>query len=118
MNSYRELAVWKKGMGLAKSVYTATGSFPDQEKFGLSSQMRRAAVSIPSNIAEGNARRSTADYVRFLNIAQGSCAELETQVLISADLGFLVETEAKVLVQTTDEIGRMLTGLVRSLKTP
>ena len=102
-------------MALAKDVYQATTAFPDNEKFGLISQMRRAAVSIPSNLAEGHARSSTAELRQFVSIALGSVTELETQVLLSADLGYL-QTDAKQnLLTRLDVIDKMLYGLRKAL---
>ncbi|MBK9712038.1 MAG: four helix bundle protein [Kouleothrix sp.] len=115
VKSYRDLEVWQKSVVLTKAVYQATGSFPTQEKFGLVNQMRRAAVSIPSNIAEGHARSSTLEYKRFISIAMGSVAELDTQMIISADLGFLDESARDDLLQQLNDIGRMLRGLHQAL---
>jgi four helix bundle protein len=92
----------------------ATQRFPDSERFGLTSQIRRAAVSIPSNIAEGNARHSVADYLRFLTMARGSLAELETQLILSSDLGFLEDPSP--LLNSLDEVKRILQGLIQSLR--
>src|SRR5579859_7016456 len=86
--SYHDLLVWKKGISLAKAVYKLTAEFPPEEKFGLISQMRRAAVSVPSNIAEGQARNTTGEFVQFISHAEGSLAELDTQLVLSAELGF------------------------------
>jgi four helix bundle protein len=115
VKSYRDLEVWQKGIVLTKNVYQATGEFPAEEKFGLVSQMRRAAVSIPSNIAEGHARSSTADFQRFIMIAMGSVAELETQIIISVDLGLFSPTVSSNLLEQLDDIGRMLRGLHQAL---
>src|ERR1700752_2982669 len=96
--SYRDLVAWKKAMALARLVYEVTSGFPKSETFGLMSQMRRAAVSIPSNIAEGQARHSKREFTHFLRNTRGSLAELETQTLLSKDLGYLTEDQAnKVL---------------------
>ncbi len=113
--SYQDLDVWKKGLAIAKFMYQATANFPVDERFGLTNQMRRAAVSIPSNIAEGHARLSTAEFQRFISIAMGSIAELETQILLSADLGFLTEAITQEALRQLDEIGKMARGLHRSL---
>jgi four helix bundle protein len=115
VKSYRDLEVWQKGVVLTKNIYQATGGFPAEEKFGLVSQMRRAAVSIPSNIAEGHARSSTAEFQRYIMIAMGSVAELETQIIISVDLGFLSATVRSNLLEQLDDIGRMLRGLHQAL---
>src|SRR4051794_3935243 len=114
--SYRNLEVWQIAMALAKQIYESTAAFPKDERFGLVNQMRRAAVSIPSNIAEGHARSSTAEFQRFISIAMGSVAELETQALLSQDLGFLSIDQQQPLLQQLDQIGKMLRGLHRSLE--
>lgn len=115
MGSYMELLVWQKGIDLVKEVYANTAEFPQSETFGLTSQIRRAAVSIPSNIAEGNGRASRADYLRFLSISNGSCNELETQLIIAAELGFLAAAQCDALLQKTNEVGKMLNGLINRL---
>jgi four helix bundle protein len=102
-------------MDLVVRVYKATEEFPRREMFGLTNQVRRAAVSIPSNIAEGQARDTTRDFVRFLTIARGSLQELETQVLIASRLDFLGEPDRADLVGRIQEVGRLLGGLLRSL---
>jgi four helix bundle protein len=115
--SYRDLEVWRKALSLAKDVYNATGAYPKDEKFGLVSQMRRAAVSVPSNLAEGHARSGGGEFKHFVSIAMGSVAELETQVILSKDLGYLNEPQCRVLMERLDIIGKMLRGLHRSLST-
>jgi four helix bundle protein len=115
--SYKSLIVWQKSILLVKLVYQLTKAFPNEEKFGLISQIRRAAVSIPSNIAEGQARRTTGDYVRFVSIAEGSLAELETQLIISIDLGFCTEIETGECFGILTEVRKMLNALRRSLMT-
>ena len=90
----RDLLVWQKGMVLAKEIYRITRAFPSEERFGLVSQMRRAAVSIPSNIAEGQARRTTNEFIQFISQAEGSVAELDTQLTLSSDLGYCVVDQA------------------------
>jgi four helix bundle protein len=112
--AHHNLEAWQQAMKLVKTIYAATASFPKSELYGLTSQLRRAAVSIPSNIAEGAARESTPEFLRFLMIARGSLSELETQLLISADLGFLniVESLKKDLYQVT----ALLDGLIKSLR--
>jgi len=112
---YSELVVWQKAMDLVTEIYKITATFPGDERFGLSSQVRRAAVSVPSNIAEGHGRKSTASYLNFLSIACGSLMELETQIQIAARLDFIQEDKAIALLVQTDEIGKMLNGLKRSL---
>ncbi len=111
----KQLAVWQKSVGLCKTLYQATHSFPDEERFGLTAQMRRAGVGIPSNLAEGRGRGSRADYRQFVVIARGSACELETQVIIAQELGFLHAADADALLEQIREIIRMLNGLVRSL---
>jgi len=110
-SSYRDLLVWQKARVLAKEIYVLTRSFPRSETFGLVSQMRRTAVSIPSNIAEGQGRWTRPDYRHFLLIARGSTFELETQITIAADIGYLDDPDA--LIERTSEIARMLNGLLR-----
>ncbi len=113
--SYRDLEVWKKGMALAKDIYQATAGFPKDESFGLVNQMRRAAVSVPSNLAEGHARLSAGEFRRFVSIPMGSVAELETQIMLSADLGYLNDEVTSHLLEQLDAIGKMLRGLHESL---
>lgn len=113
--SYRDLQVWQKGMVLAKAIYAMTKPFPAEEKFGLVSQMRRAAISIPSNIAEGLARKSTAEFVHFISNAEGSLAELDTQLTLSADLGFCKAANVQEAFGLISELKKMLNGLRRSL---
>ncbi len=115
IKSYKDLTVWQKAMQLVVDCYRMTSQFPRNEEFGLQSQMRRAAVSIPSNIAEGNVRRSSAEYCRFLCIALGSTAELETQTELARRLGFIAESDAGQLVDACQEVGRMLNGLRGSI---
>ena len=103
-------------MDLVIAIYRATEGFPAKEQFGLTSQMRRAAVSVPSNIAEGQGRSATADYVRFLRIARGSLQEIETQVELSRRLGYLADNKAEELQEKSAEICRILAGLIRSLE--
>ncbi|MEW6679300.1 MAG: four helix bundle protein [Pseudomonadota bacterium] len=103
------LDAWKEAMALVKMVYTVTQSFPKDELYGLTNQMRRAAVSVPSNIAEGAARNSKKEFVQFLSIARGSLSELETQLLISADLGYL-DGKHDVFAKA-DRVSRLMTGL-------
>ncbi len=103
-------------MALVLDVYRCTQAYPKIETYGLTSQLRRAAVSVPSNIAEGQARRSTGEFKQFLGNAKGSLAEVETQVLISRDLGYLENHVTEKLLEATAEIGRMLNGLLAALK--
>jgi len=115
MRPHKKLNVWKKSIEFVTKIYKVTESFPDSEKFGLISQIRRSAVSIPSNISEGAARSSKKEFIQFLSIAQGSTSELETQLIISNNLGFL-KTENIHLLNELDEISRMIIGLIRTLK--
>ena len=116
LKSYRELIVWQKSMELNKIVYMHTASFPKEEVFGLTSQMRRASVSVSSNIAEGQARNSTGEFIHFLGIAKGSLAELETLVILSQDLKYMKKENATNLLNLSAEINKMLHGLVKSLR--
>ncbi len=113
---YKDLLVWQKGMTLAKDVYNVTRGFPRDEKFGLVSQMRRAAVSIPSNIAEGQARKTTNEFVQFISHSEGSVAELETQLLLSAELGFCNQSKATEILALLAELRKMLNALRRTLQ--
>ncbi|HEV2803413.1 MAG TPA: four helix bundle protein [Chthoniobacterales bacterium] len=113
--NYKDLVVWQKGIASAKAIYQLTSTFPAEEKFGLVSQMRRAAVSIPSNIAEGQARHTTGEFIQFISHAEGSTAELETQLILSIELGFATQEHAKPHFILLDEIRRMLNGLRRKL---
>jgi len=113
--SYKDLVVWQKGIALAKLVYRLTESFPSAEKFGIVAQMRRAAVSIPSNIAEGQARRTTGEFVQFISHAEGSVAELDTQLILSIELKFCSDTATDSTFALISEIRRMLNALRRKL---
>lgn len=115
IRSYRDLLVWQKGMELAKAIYVLSRPFPKAETFGLTSQMRRAAVSIPSNIAEGYGRHSKADYTRFLNIAMGSLCELQTQLELATALEMANNESATPVMSSTLELERMLSSLIRKL---
>jgi four helix bundle protein len=116
MHRYKELKVWQKSMGLAKMLYEITEGFPPKERFGLTSQIRRNAVSIPSNIAEGAGRNTNKSFCHFLSISQGSLFELETQLLISKDLKYVTEKVLEEIMQLIKEIGNMLFSLQRKLK--
>nr|WP_255346722.1 four helix bundle protein [Synechococcus sp. PCC 7336] len=105
-------------MNLAVKIYAATRSFPAEEKFGITSQIRRAATSIPANIAEGQARKTTGEFLQSLGIARGSLAELETFIILSAKLDYLTLTNSENLLNACTEIGKMLRGLMKSLSTP
>ncbi|HQS38434.1 MAG TPA: four helix bundle protein [Methylotenera sp.] len=116
IKSYRDLQVWRLAINLSTEVYATTSSFPKNEIFGLCSQLQRAAVSVASNIAEGHARESTKEYLRFISIALGSLAELETQFIISNNLNYINQVNLDGILEKTSEIGRMLRGLQKSLK--
>ena len=113
--NYKDLVVWQKGIALAKAIYQLTSKFPAEEKFGLVSQMRRAAISIPSNIAEGQARHTTGEFIQSISHAEGSTAELETQLILSIELDCVAKDHAKTHFVLVDEIRRMLNGLRRKL---
>jgi four helix bundle protein len=113
--SYRDLAVWQRAMDLVALVYKLTASLPREEKYGLISQLQRAAVSIPSNIAEGHARESTKEFLRYLLLSRGSMAELETQLLLCQKLELLSAKDVEGALVASNEIGRMIRGLQVSL---
>ena len=113
---YKELIVWQRAMDLTAEVYRLTKTMPKDELYGLTNQLRRAAVSIPSNIAEGNARTSTGDYTRFLSIALGSVAEVETQLLICVRLDYFSQEDIESALKICDETGRMLTSMIKKLR--
>ncbi|MBS2211604.1 four helix bundle protein [Carboxylicivirga mesophila] len=116
MKTYKEIHAWQKAMELVTDIYSITDSYPENEKFGLTNQIRRAAVSVPSNIAEGFGRNSLPDFIRFLNIARGSLFELQTQVEISLNLGFLARDNYGEIDAKTEEIAKLLNALIKSLK--
>ena len=115
VKNYQELIAWQKAMDLVEEVYKVSKSFPREEIYGLTSQVRRAAVSIPSNVAEGQGRTTTPDFLRHLSIAYGSLRELETQVLIAARLGYLARGKIDDVMNMAGEVGRLLNGLKSSL---
>lgn len=115
MSSVKELIVWNKAYELALKVYTITNSFPKNEQFNLTSQVRRSAVSIPSNIAEGHARKGKKEFSQFLYIAFGSCAELETQLLLTKDLKYISEKDFTLLNNLLTEVMKMLNSLIQKL---
>jgi len=115
VKNYRELIVWQKAMDLVEMIYQVTRQFPKEELYGLTSQIRRAAVSIPSNVAEGQARQSTAEFRNFLSIAQGSRAEVETQLMIAQRLGYLSQEKAEQILNISEEIKRMIYSLTAKL---
>lgn len=114
--SFKDLEVWKKSRELVKIIYQITAKFPKEELFSPTSQMRRSAISIPSNIAEGHSRHSTRDYINFISISIGSSNELETQIILSQDLGFIMEHDALALLEKIDHLQKMLHKLRNSLK--
>ena len=116
--SYRDLLAWQKAVEMAKLVYKITGEhqFPAEERYGLISQLRRAAVSVSSNIAEGQARKSAKEFIYFLYVARGSLAELDTQCLIARDLGYITQEHHKGVLAKIDELQRMTFTLIRSLQ--
>jgi len=112
---YRDLDIWKKGIELVKGIYKLTGKFPQQEVYGLVSQMRRSAVSIPSNVAEGFRRQHNKEFRQFLCVSLGSCAELETQVTIAKELNYIKEDKETVMLEKLDHICRMISNLIKKL---
>jgi four helix bundle protein len=116
IRNYRDLIAWKKAFQLSLEIYRQTTGFPAEEKYGLKSQLRRAGVSVVSNIAEGEGRRSRVEFHRLLNIAHGSLRELETQVLISDALSYLKPNQTESILSLAAEVGRLINGLCRSLR--
>jgi four helix bundle protein len=115
IKSYRDLIVWQKAMDLVEDVYKRTKVFPQEELYGLTSQLRRAVVSVPSNIAEGQGRNSTREFLHHLSIAYGSLCEVGTQILIAHRLGFLERRDVEVLDGLSSEVGRLINGLSNKL---
>ncbi len=115
IRDHKDLLVWQKAMSLTQLVYELNGRFPAEEKFGLVLQMHRAAVSVPSNIAEGQARRTTGEFIQFISHAEGSPAELDTQTRLSVELSFCGPLEAKAVLASVTEVRKILTGLRRKL---
>jgi four helix bundle protein len=116
VRSYRDLLIWQKGMQLAEDCWLMTRSYPKEELFGMTSQIRRSAASVPANIAEGYGRESRGEYIHFLRVSQGSLKELETHLILSARVGLCQETDTSALLSTSEEIGRMLRALIRKLQ--
>ena len=116
MSSFENLVYWQKARQLTKEIYIVTANFPKTEVFCLTSQMRRAAISISSNIAEGYGRQYRSDYIHFLNIARGSCFELESQLVLSTDLDFLTPKQSQKPINLCIEIGKMLNAAIQSLQ--
>jgi four helix bundle protein len=115
VQSYRDLTVWQKAVALVVEVYSLTRQFPREELYGLTSQLRKAAVSVSSNIAEGSGRGTTKDLQNFLSMARGSVKEVESEILVSIRLGFVSDEQAKRALALTDEISRMLVRLRAAL---
>lgn len=113
---FRQLVAWQKAYQIALDIYRATGGFPSAEVYGLTSQMRRAAVAIPANIAEGYNRQHRKEYLQFLSIAYGSLAEMETYLLLALDLGYLKPDAFNLIDDARKDVGRILSGLIRSLR--
>lgn len=116
INSYKELIVWQKSMDLARNVYSLSQKFPKEELYGLTSQIRRSTISIPSNIAEGYARKSRKEYVQFYSIAYGSVLELQTQLILCKDFGYISMGDFSKVDSLVDEVSRMLHSLIYKLK--
>jgi len=116
IKSFKQLNIWQKGIEIVKDVYLLTKKFPKEELYGLSSQMKRAAISIPSNVAEGFKRYHNKEYSQFLYIALGSIGELETQIIIAQELGFITKEELNNISEKIDHISRMISSLINKLK--
>jgi four helix bundle protein len=116
IRSYRDLIAWQRAMDLVEGVYRVTHSFPKDELYGLTSQLRRAAVSVPSNIAEGQGRGTVGEFIHYLRIAHGSLCETETQILIAQRLSYLNSQQVRALLDLAREVGRLINGLLTSLK--
>ena len=116
IRDYKDLIVWQKGRLLVKEAYSLIRKLPKEEQYGLAAQMQRSAISIPSNIAEGYGRNYRTDYIRFLNIARGSCYELETQLILCEDLGYLTEKQIANSISTLRDVECLLNALIRKLE--
>ena len=117
VTNYKGLIVWQKSMDLVVEIYKITKILPKYETYGLADQMRRAAISIPSNIAEGQGRNSSREFVHFLKISRGSCAELDTQLQICVRLGYVNESNLENVLNLANEVGKMLSGMIRKIST-
>ena len=117
IKSFKDLEIWKKGIKLVEDVYAVTKTFPKEEIYGLTSQLRRSAVSIPSNISEGSARFHDKEYKKFLYVSLGSCAELTTQIIIASRLKYIDKTKADTFLYNIDETSKMTMGLIKKLNT-
>lgn len=116
IRSFRDLVAWQKAFQVGLAIYEITKAFPESERFGLVSQLRRASVSVASNIAEGYGRQSTPDYIRFLRMSRGGLYEIETQLLFASELSLISKDDAEQLIERLAECGRVLAGLIRSLE--
>ena len=116
LKNYKDLKVWQKAYQLCITIYRLTKHFPKEEQYGLTSQIRRSAVSVPSNIAEGYGRKTTQEYMQSLYIAYGSHCELETQIMLSKDLGYIKSDDSRELQQNIGDVERMLKALIKSLQ--
>ncbi|MCP4709763.1 MAG: four helix bundle protein [Planctomycetes bacterium] len=116
MDSYRDLIVWQKSMSMVTDIYTVTRGFPKEEVYGLVSQIRRSAISIPSNIAEGYGRHGAKEYGRYLQISRGSLYELQTQLEVCININYLNDNELKKILPVCDEIGKMLNSMIKKLR--
>ena len=116
MRKHHKLKVWQEGMGFVKEVYTLTHQFPPNEQYGLTAQLRKAAISVPSNIAEGAARNGTKEFAHFLTIARGSLSEIETQILIAKDLAYITEEKSKEVMGKIDSMFSLIGGLLNALR--
>ena len=116
VKNFQDLEIWKRGIKLVENIYTATRSFPKEEIYGLSSQLRRAAVSVPSNIAEGFSRASSNEFEQFLYISRGSSSEVATQLIIAKNLNYIIDKKAEILLKETEEISKMTMSLIKKLK--
>ena len=117
IKSYKDLNIWKRSIRLVEDIYKISQNFPKEEIYGLTSQLKRAAVSIPSNIAEGFTRLHNKEYRQFLYISLGSCAELNTQIIISSRLSYLSSEKANGILKEIEEISKMIMGLIKKLNT-
>jgi four helix bundle protein len=116
IKTFRDLKIWQQSMELVTAIYKVTSKFPEEEKYGLTSQLRRSSVSIPSNISEGFGRNSQGDFKRFVNISMGSLFELQTQIEVARNLEFLSEEQSNTLYEDSREIERMMSSFIRTLK--
>ncbi len=114
--NHKDLKIWQKAIVLTDRIYTITAAFPKNEQYGLTSQLRRAAVSVASNIAEGNARLNTKEFIQFLNVARSSLAEIDTQLIIACRQAMVIENERVAVEKQVDEISRMIMSMIQSLK--